>query len=248
MITITGVKSAYNGTIQFEDISEASYRKLVQFVAELNGEAMPEIAREIAPSRPSEKRVEEQGVPEVPKRAEKKNTKKGIKKSEAEIELVKKLKKIVDKAKENPDEYEFRFCMARDFIAENADEFGDCSDIVLGRAAEELNLEKKVVSNTEYGSPRRMRAYPMKKRADENDSETVSAKKRTESIVPDTVGGLLKKARKDAGLSIYEMSNLLEYPYYVLQGWESGSSDPSQEAIKVLTAKVSPEFKRYLTA
>jgi ribosome-binding protein aMBF1 (putative translation factor) len=64
----------------------------------------------------------------------------------------------------------------------------------------------------------------------------------------ESIGQFLKKARKEAGLSVYELSNILEYPYYAIQGWESGSAVPSQEAIKILVSKVSPEFKKYLTA
>lgn len=56
----------------------------------------------------------------------------------------------------------------------------------------------------------------------------------------------LKAKRKEVGLTIKELSDLIKYPTQAIQAWESGSSQPSIEAIDAYSAKFGTEFKRDL--
>lgn len=247
MIVISNVQSSYTGTIEFSGISSEAYRKLMEFVNGLNGET-----KEEAPVAPVETKEEEK--PNDSEMISKSRTKSAESGSEVFNRCKDEIKSIWDYAKGHPDEYEIRFCEAQEFYEENKDKFDGISIITLGHAANALGFERK--RQMVNGQPRRVRAYPMKRQTDKalEEKKTRGRPRRTPVFSEDTenqsesIGQFLKKARKDAGLSVYELSNILEYPYYAIQGWEAESSVPSQEAIKVLAAKVSPDFKRYLTA
>ena len=255
MIHITGLESTYSGKIEFSGISSEAYRKLTQFIAELNGEEIEETHVPLAVDGKKEK-------DETPEKTVETNviSKSRTKGAESGKEVFNKckeeIKSLLEYTKEHPDEYEIRFCEAQEFYEENKDKFDGISIITLGNASKALGLERK--RQMVNGQPRRVRAYPMKKRAEKSSEEPKKRGLPRKSPVfaeedhaldqADSLGQMLKKARKDAGLSVYELSNIVEYPYYAIQGWENGSAVPSREAIKVLVSKVSPEFKKYLTA
>ena len=243
MIVVKDVDFKCSGKIEFEDISREAYNKLLEFVQSLNsGEETVEKPAE------EEKPKEDAPRPPVAKKTEEKKKAANNAKVPSYLGAVDKLKGIVEYAKAHPDEYEFRPVQTKEFYAEHAEEFAGISEISVGKAAETIGLERKRISDKRYPNPRRVREYPMKKSAPAKtggESLTEIHGLKNWSLKQ---AGFLREKRRQVGLSIKELSDMIQYPFNAIQAWENCQAEPSTGAIDAYCARFGEKFRAELQA
>lgn len=251
MIKIKDTQKLYSGTVEFKDLTFETYRALIDLVSKSRKEDPVEGDTVSEPVISEEKPV---GV--------NKDESKGKRGSKAVPEttkdtkptnfsgIVDALKELIRTAKENPDKYEFRYVLAKEFIAENEKVFGGMTASAFGRAATLAGIPESkhiYVKGSGY-LPRR--EYPMLKK--EPVKEIKSPKPKDGNGVTGLSGWnykqahILREFRLKNGLSIKELSDVTHYPFYAVQGWESGTMAPSSEAIAVLGRSLGNDFKNSL--
>lgn len=242
MIVVKDVDFKCSGKIEFEDISREAYNKLLEFVQGLNsGEETVETVEKENPK-------EDASRPAVPKKIPAKN--KVIEKSKepSYIGAIYKLKSIVEYAKAHPDEYEFRPVQTKEFLAEHTEEFVGISEIALGKAAESIGMVRKRISDKRYPNPRRVRDYPMRKIAlAKTEAESVSEIHELKNW-SFKQAGFLRDKRRQVGLSIKELSDIIKYPFAAIQAWENCQAEPSSNAIDAYVSKFGEQFRTELQA
>lgn len=272
MISLKGMVRTYSGTIEFHDLSETAYSVLDKVVKMLNAGEDPTKAlgsiQEAKPAPVSESKAFPKKAPEKPAETPKAPPKKGFYRNmqgsvdkETVYEIV---KEIVETARANPDQFEFRPCKAGEFVGAYSDLLNGCGLIAIGSAMERLGFRSRVVYQDGYS--RHLRDYPMPvnnppKTDGGEDSKNDKVKgKRTSSQaskrtwkVDSSVDSyaknwnkaqaeILRNARLDAELSISEFAELIGYPFYAIQRWESASSSPSSEAMEALKKVLGNKF------
>lgn len=257
MVRIKGVTQKFSGRIEFEDISYSEYDLLCSIVEKLNSGDFQNEATDGIPEDNANALVGNIAVKEAVANGDSGSISDGVGNAgkETVVENCRSVESIaeimsgvLDDAKNNPEKYEWRPAPALEFASEH-EEFNGISHHLLGRAAEKLGIEKKVV--VVNGSGRRMRIYPMKvktpvildaveKAKEIQKSDVDKIKMEEDDTIRECAGWnfqqaqFLKNKRKQVGLSIKELSELINYPFSVIQSWENGVCAPSAVAMKAI--------------
>lgn len=271
MIVLKGVATKFSGTIEFSDIPEEAYRKLEEFINNLNSNKVSEAASK--PSVEEEQRGvnEDKGEKEEDSKRPPETVPKSKKyKKPRTLDYVavdwngleKKIQNIIDRATTDPEHYEFRYALASDFLEENKEELEGVTAQSVGVVMQKLGYEKKGMKNPKTGIITRMRQWPMKREETEKEEkQKIKLNERGHVILsieenndPKNADSnskrwslkkakMLKDKRTQVGLSITELADLIGYPIYAIQAWEKCEAIPSAEAIEVLCSKFGNEFK-----
>ena len=275
MIKINFVPQLYSGTIEFQNISQETLDALCEVVKKLDREqeqetALPSI-KSVKLAKVDEDMSKSQKKPDKPsKPLEKEKKQRGTLSKISAEEVQKIVKEIIETALKNPDQYEFRYVLARDFIAEYPDKMEGVGSIYVGKAMENLGYFRKAMAVN--GSTRRLRQFPMpkkqvekednsprKKEAGKTVAEAAPKPKRTMWKVEaeqdqdsSAKNWNMKQAkylhdrRVEVGLTISELANVIQYPFYAIQKWENGEAAPSTAAMDVLQKNFGGEFRQQI--
>lgn len=271
MIGIKNVSQMYSGVIEFQNLPETSYSILEKVVGMLNnGEDIEKILPASLETKSDGVSKDEAEKKKGSVKASGSSGKKPFasRKVFSDNETVYKIVKgIVDEAIAHPDQYEFRDALSREFFEAYSEKLKGCSVIKVSKVMDDLGYHSHYVYKDK--KPMTMRKYPLpisrseKSPKDEGgkpeEKNVVAASsvkpKRTWTVEPSEdqessfrnwnmkQAGILRDSRMKCDMSITELSEIIGYPFYVIQKWESGTAAPSSAAMDVLEKRFGADFK-----